>query len=103
MRRGGRGPTPQQRRNRGTQGSYSNMLDRRRLPYFLYDMREVFRELKIEETIWAPLLSSIIAKASRISIKEAEDFLLQKITDGTLPKEAEKPLMDLLGRYGRMR
>ena len=79
------------------------MLDRRRLPYFLYDMKEVLRSLKLEETIWAPLLSSIVAKASRISIKEAADFIVQKVADGTLPKEAEDPLLDLLGRYGRMR
>lgn len=103
MRRTGKGPTTQQRHNRGGGGSYANMFDRRRLPYFLYDMKELLRGLKIEETIWAPLLSSIVAKASRISIKEAEEFILQKVADGTLPKEAEKPLLDLLNRYGRMR
>ena len=79
------------------------MLDRRRLPYFLYDIKELFYDLKIEENVWAPFLSSIVAKASRISIKAAEEFVLQKIADGSIPKEAENPLLNLLDKYGRMR
>jgi hypothetical protein len=103
MRKNTRGRNPQQRKNRGGGGPLSSMLDMGRLPYFLYDVKQLFMELKIEEYVWTPILSSIVAKASRINLDAAGEFIEKKIEDGALPAEIQKPLFQLLGKYSRMR
>jgi len=103
MRRNTRGRNPQQRKNRGGGGKFESMLDMGRLAYFLYDVKQIFMEMGVEEFIWTPILSSIVAKASRINIGAAEEFIGKKVSDGALPIDAEKPLIQLLNRYSRMR
>jgi hypothetical protein len=103
MRRGNRRRKPYQKRNGGGRQEYESMLDLGRLDYFLYDAKQIFFEMGVEENVWSPLLSSIVAKASRKSIQDAGDFIKQKVKDGDLPADAEKPLLRLLNKYTKMR
>ena len=56
------------RRNKGGATPLEAMLDMRRLDYFLYDVKELFVEMGVEENVYNPLLSSLVAKASRSAI-----------------------------------
>jgi len=102
MRGKNRRPFPQ-RPNRGGHGKRESMLDMGRVTTFLYYAEEIARELKIEENVWNPIISTVVAKASRMGIEEAAAFLGEKVKSGELPKESEGPLKQLLERYSRMR
>lgn len=79
------------------------MLDVRKVNAFRYDAREIFYSTGLDEKVWNPLLASIITKASRLSIKDANDYLHKLEKEEVLEKETIKTLIRLLDRYKRWR
>jgi hypothetical protein len=78
-------------------------LDLRRTNYFKYDATEVFNSTEIEQKIWNPYLASIVTKASRISIKDAKDYIFKLEDEGLLAKPIASELAQLLDKYKRWR
>ena len=51
------------------------MLNLRREGVFKYDVREVLAESKVDEALASSVIANMIAKASRVSINEAKDYV----------------------------
>ena len=79
------------------------MLDMRKINYFRYDAKEIFESTEIDQKVWVPILASIVTKASRLSIKEANEYIKELDDEGILDKETVKALLRLLDRYKRWR
>jgi len=102
MRGKNRRPYPQ-RPNRGNTVKRESMLDMGKVTTFIYYAEEIVKEMKIDESVWNTTISSLVAKASRMGIDDAVEFLKEKIKNGEFPKECEEPLIQLMRRYSRMR
>lgn len=79
------------------------MLNISRLGGFKYDIREIFSECHLDEEIRQSFLANIIAKASRVSILEAKQYIRQKESEGMLSNEVSEDMCDLLDRYSKFR
>lgn len=93
------------RPNRGDTLKRVRMLDMGRMNSFMFAAEDIFRQTGNKETVqnYASILASIAAKASRIGIEDAQQYIKEKVVEGRLPKEAEEPLCRLLDRYSRWR
>jgi hypothetical protein len=100
---GGRRRTYSQRTNRGDTHRRESLLDMARMNQFMYYAEQIITETGTKDGTWNTILASVVAKASRISITAAQEFIHEKVTAGLLPEKAERPLMQLLERYSRMR
>ena len=79
------------------------MLDIRKLSHFRYDVKEIFKSTELDQKVWNPMLASIITKASRLSIKDANEYINELDDNGLLDKETVKALLKLLEKYKRWR
>ena len=79
------------------------MLDMRRVNHFRYDAKQMFMDSTVEQNVWTPLLSSIVAKASRTGIKDAWEYVNMKEDEGVLPEDVAESLRRLLERYKKWR
>jgi len=79
------------------------MLDLRKLNYFRYDAKEIFNSTNLDQKVWNPLLVSIVTKASRLSIKEAKDYIDRIAEEGVINQDTTKELIHLLEKYKRWR
>jgi len=89
--------------NRNGRDKYDSMLDMGRMNSFHYAAKHLGIETKVDPNVWNTIMASVVAKASRIGIEEAKEFVLEKIKSNELPKEAEEPLIQLLSRYSKVR
>ena len=92
-----------ERRFRNDEQRLVKKLDLRKLNYFRYDVKEIFNSTDIEPKTWNPLLASISTKASRLSIKEAKEYIIQLEKDEVLANEIAQNLINLLDKYKRWR
>ena len=79
------------------------MLDLKKLNYFRYDAREIFNSTDLDQKVWDPLLASIVTKASRLSINEANEYIDRLEKEETLKKNTAAALINLLNKYKRWR
>jgi len=100
---GGRRRSYSDRPNRGDTHRREALLDMARMNQFMYYAEEIITQTGTKDGTWNTILASIVAKASRISIKAAQEFIHEKVTAGLLPPKAEAPLMQLLERYSKWR
>jgi len=91
------------RQRREAPSKRESMLNMGRMNAFMYDANQIINDMKVPPGVWNSILATIVAKASRQSIEEAQAFISQKVEQGTLPKEVEEPLRHLLGRYSKWR
>lgn len=75
------------------------MLNQRRLGEFKFDLREVLHNAGTDPDQVPTFLASIIAKASRQSIKEAKVYVRQYEADGKITKQVSDNICYLLDRY----
>ena len=78
-------------------------MDVRRTDYFRFDCQDLFKKYEVEEKIANPLLSFLVAKATRTGLKEAKDYVLLKEEEGAISKEVAESLTRLLDRYKKWR
>ena len=81
----------------------NKMLDLGKLPIFRYEARSIFRSSSVDEKVWAPMLASIVTKASRLGIKEAKEYIIKQNEEEILPEETIKALSRLLDRFKKWR
>ncbi len=79
------------------------MLNVHRLGSFKYDVRDAMGSAKIDETTASSILANVIAKASRISIKDAKDYVRDLVQSNTLEKQAADDICFVLDKYSKYR
>ncbi len=79
------------------------MLNTHRINPFKYDMNEILETSSMDPSKASSFLASVIAKASRMSTKDAKDFVKTFLEFGDLTKEEHDRICKLLDRYSRWR
>ena len=90
---------PKNYRDRDAPSTRVGMLNQRRLGEFRYDVRELFVDNQMDPELASTFLASVIAKASRQSIREAKDFVREQQVAGIITKEVMDGLIYYLDRY----
>ncbi len=80
-----------------------SMLNTHRLAPFKYDMNEILSASAMDPSKASSLLASVIAKASRVSTRDAKDFVKTFIESGDLTKEEYDRICRLMDRYSKYR
>lgn len=79
------------------------MLNMRKLGDFRYDVREVVAKSQMDEATGPSFIAQVIAKASRISIKDAKKFVRDYEKRGECNKYVSENVCSLLDRYTKYR
>lgn len=90
---------PNNYRNRDAPSTRVGMLNMRRLGEFRYDVRELFVDNQMDPDLATTFLASIIAKASRLTIREAKDFVREQEDATIITKEVADGICYYLDRY----
>jgi hypothetical protein len=90
---------PNNYRNRDAPSTRVGMLNMRRLGEFKFDVRELFVENQMDPDLATTFLASIIAKASRLTVREAKDFVREQQDSAIITKSVADGLCYLLDRY----
>lgn len=80
-----------------------SMLNTHKLAPFKYDMNEILSASRMDPAKASSFLASVIAKASRISTKEAKEFAKTFLDADDLTKEEYDKICKLLDRYSKFR
>jgi len=94
-----RAKKPSTYRNRDAPSTRVGMLNQRRLGEFRYDVRELFVENQMDPDLATTFLASIIAKASRTTIRDTKDFVRDQQDQDIITKDVADGLCYLLDRY----
>lgn len=79
------------------------MLNTHKLSPFKYDMNEVLSASPMDQAKASSFLASVIAKASRVSTRDAKDFAKTFLEAGDLTKEDYDRVSRLLDKYSKYR
>ncbi len=79
------------------------MLNLHRLGSFKYDLREILNAAPMDKTVIPTIVANIIAKASRVSVKETKEYVREIEALGTIDKIAADDVCTLLDRYSKWR
>jgi hypothetical protein len=97
-------PKKSQKKFRSKTSSYqpanrARRLDRSRHMEYKYEMRGLFVEIGVPEEFRSNLLATIWARGERQTIKEAKDFLQEKLDEGIIDDEQMKSLESVVDGY----
>lgn len=79
------------------------MLNTHKINPFKYDMNEALAATSMDDAKASAFLASVIAKASRVSVKDAKEFIKGFVDTGDLTKEESDKMCKLLDRYSKFR
>ncbi len=79
------------------------MLNTHRINPFKYDMNQILEASSMDPAKASSFLASVIAKASRVSTREAKDFVKTFLDAGDLTKDEADKINKLLDKYSRYR
>lgn len=99
-------PNRQNRRGSGRRKDSSPrqpMLNTHRVAPFKYDMKEILAETSMDPDMASSFLATVIAKASRISIRDAKDYVRTFVDAGNLTKADYDKFARLMDRYSKYR
>ena len=80
-----------------------SMLNTHKLNPFKYDMNELLDATSMDDAKASAFLASVIAKASRVSTKDAKEFIRGFVDSGDLTKEDTDKMCRLLDKYSKFR
>ena len=80
-----------------------SMLNTHKLAPFKYDMNEILASTQMDEAKASAFLASLIAKASRVSTKDAKEFARTYLDSGDLTKEEFDRICRLMDKYSKYR
>lgn len=80
-----------------------SMLNTQKLAPFKYDMNEVLSASAMDPAKASAFLASVIAKASRVSTKDARDYAKTFLESGDLTKEEFDKVSRLMDKYSKYR
>ncbi|HVO78016.1 MAG TPA: hypothetical protein VMS79_04020 [Methanomassiliicoccales archaeon] len=75
------------------------MLNLRRMNVFRYDVRAVLADSKVDQALASTVIANIIAKASKVGINDAKDYVREVESRGAYGKEVSQELCLLLDKY----
>ena len=96
---GSRKPKPKPK----TGSKRQSMLSTQKLAPFKYDMNEVLSASAMDPAKASSFLASVIAKASRVSTRDAKDFAKTFLESGDLTKEEFDKISRLMDKYSKYR
>ena len=79
------------------------MLNTHKINPFKYDMNELLAATSMDDAKASAFLASVIAKASRVSTKDAKDFIKGYVDSGDLTKDEADRMCKLLDKYSKYR
>lgn len=79
------------------------MLNTHKINPFKYDMNEILETSSMDSSKASSFLASVIAKASRVSTRDAKEFIKTFLEAGDLTKEEHDKICRLLDRYSKFR
>ncbi|MDR0309163.1 MAG: hypothetical protein LBH88_00170 [Candidatus Methanoplasma sp.] len=79
------------------------MLNTQRLAPFKYDMNELLSASAMDPAKASSFLATVIAKASRVSTKDAKEFAKTFLEAGDLTKEEFDRACKLMDKYSKYR
>ena len=80
-----------------------SMLNTHKINPFKYDMNEVLSASSMDPAKSSAFLASVIAKASRVSTKDAKEFVKTYLDSGDITKDEYDKMVRLLDRYSKFR
>lgn len=80
-----------------------SMLNTQRLAPFKYDMNEVLSASAMDPAKASAFLASVIAKASRVSTRDAKDYVKTFLDAGDLTKDEFDRISRLMDKYSKYR
>ena len=79
------------------------MLSMHKIQPFKYDMNEILNETSMDPAKASAFLATVVAKASRISLKEAKEYIAEVVEAGDLTKDEQTRFNNLLQKYSKYR
>lgn len=79
------------------------MLNTNRMAPFKYDMNDILSSTSMDASTSSSFLASIVAKASRVSTRDAKDYAKTFVDSGALTKEEYDKICRLMDRYSKFR
>lgn len=79
------------------------LLNGSKANYFRYEMEDLLKQSSTPPEHHNPIIQSLWAKGSRISVKEARIFLHEKAKEGILDADTERRIDQALERYSTWR
>ncbi|HOL08193.1 MAG TPA: hypothetical protein PKX44_07950 [Methanomassiliicoccaceae archaeon] len=79
------------------------MLNIHRVGSFKYDLREILNASPMDKSTIPTVVANIVAKASRVSIRETKDYIRDIEKQGVIDKIAADDSCALLDRYSKWR
>ena len=80
-----------------------SMLNTHKLAPFKHDMNEILSNTQMDEAKASAFLATLIAKASRLSTKEAKEFVRGFMDSGDLTKDECDKINRLMDKYSKYR
>ena len=80
-----------------------SMLNTHKIAPFKYDMNEILASTQMDEAKASAFLATLIAKASRLSTKEAKEFVRSFMDTGDLTKDECDRINRLMDKYSKYR
>ena len=80
-----------------------SMLNTNRMAPFKYDMNEILSSTSMDVSVASSFLASVVAKASRVSTREAKEYVKTFLESGALTKEEFDRICRLMDRYSKFR
>ncbi|MDR3074592.1 MAG: hypothetical protein LBU30_00965 [Candidatus Methanoplasma sp.] len=80
-----------------------SMLNTHKLAPFKYDMNELLSASAMDPAKASSFLASVIAKASRVSTRDAKDFAKTFLDSGDLTKDELDRISRLMDKYSKYR
>ncbi|MCL2785781.1 MAG: hypothetical protein FWD81_00960 [Methanomassiliicoccaceae archaeon] len=80
-----------------------SMLNTNRMAPFKYDMNEILSSTSMDASVASSFLASVVAKASRVSTRDAKDYAKTFVDSGELTKEEFDKISRLMDRYSKFR
>ena len=79
------------------------MLSMHKIQPFKYDMNEILNETSMDPAKASAFLATVVAKASRISLKDAKEYIAEVVEAGDLTKDEQVKFNNLLQKYSKYR
>jgi hypothetical protein len=99
-----RGPTRAHMRNKRRQRYEKEaMLNLRNILSFKFLLREILADSSMDEDFTNAFIANIITKGSRVSLKEAKDYVKSMTEEGVLEKQTSDEILHLLDRNRKYR
>lgn len=80
-----------------------SMLNTNRMAPFKYDMNEILSSSSMDASVASSFLASVVAKASRVSTKDAKEYVKSFLESGALTKDEHDRICRLMDRYSKFR